>query len=99
MVLAAPPMAEATAKPTRPVMKILPVEHVAEPTANEQQAAEGEGIGRHDPLPVAVGEPSALWADGKAMFIMVVSSTTISCATAMTARISQRLSPGAARRF
>jgi len=36
-------------------------------------------------------KPSDACADGNAMFTMVASSTTISCATARTARINQRL--------
>ena len=35
----------------------LAAEHVADPAAHQQQAAEGQGIGRHHPLPVAIGEP------------------------------------------
>ena len=31
-------------------------EHISQPTAEQQQAAEGERVGRHDPLPVPVGE-------------------------------------------
>ena len=31
--------------------------HVAEPAAHQQQAAEGQGVSRHHPLPVAVREP------------------------------------------
>ena len=34
---------------------------------------------------------SACWAEGSAMFTIVASSTTISWASATTARISQRL--------
>ncbi len=34
--------------------------HVAEPAAHQQQAAEGQGVGRHHPLPVTVGEPQRL---------------------------------------
>jgi hypothetical protein len=33
---------------------------------------------------------SARWADGSAIFTMVASKTTISCATATTDRITQR---------
>ena len=31
-------------------------EHVADPAAQQQQAAESQGVGRHHPLPVAVGK-------------------------------------------
>src|SRR5215212_2764561 len=34
--------------------------------------------------------PSASWADGRAMFTMLASSTTINCATAMTTSASHR---------
>jgi hypothetical protein len=34
--------------------------------------------------------PRSVWADGSAMFTIVASSTTISCAMPMSARISQR---------
>ncbi|HEY2281682.1 MAG TPA: hypothetical protein VGI00_25255 [Streptosporangiaceae bacterium] len=37
-----------------------------------------------------VEKPSARWAEGSAMFTMVASSTTMSWAIPMTARISQR---------
>src|SRR5258708_37209476 len=39
-------------------------------------------------------KPSARWADGAAPSTMVASSTTISWATPITARISQRRLPG-----
>ncbi|HMG64950.1 MAG TPA: hypothetical protein VK599_18550 [Streptosporangiaceae bacterium] len=34
--------------------------HVAEPPAHQQQAAEGQGVARHHPLPVTVGETQRL---------------------------------------
>ncbi len=52
---ARPPIAEATAKPVSPPMKRpLAAEEIAELAAQQQQAAEGEGVGGDDPLP-AVG--------------------------------------------
>ena len=58
---AAPPIAEATAKPTRPTMKVaLAAEEVAEAAAEQQQAAEGQGVGGDDPLAAVVGEAERL---------------------------------------
>jgi hypothetical protein len=34
----------------------LAAEHVADPASRQQQAAEGQGVRRHRPLPVAVGK-------------------------------------------
>ena len=39
---------------------------------------------------LAMSKPSSSWADGSAIFTMVMSRTTISCATPMTARTHHR---------
>ena len=65
-------------------------EQVAEPAAEEQQRAERQRVGGDDPLARVVVKPRSCCALGSAMFTMVASRTTISCATAMTARMSQR---------
>ena len=55
---AAPPMAEETANPARPVTKThLRLNMSPSLLAHQQQATEGQGVGRHHPLPVAVREP------------------------------------------
>ena len=54
------------------------------------------GVNRDHPnrvvQPRQIMNPSARWADGSAIFTMVVSRTTISCVTATTDRITQRRS-------
>ena len=63
---AAPPSAEAAAKPIRPDdERPLAAEEVGEPAAEQQQAAEGQRVGGDDPLPVAVGEAEGVLRGGQ----------------------------------
>jgi hypothetical protein len=56
---------------------------VAELAAEQQEAAEGEGVGGDDPGPVGSEKPRAVCMRGRAMFTMVVSRMTISWAMEM----------------
>ena len=88
---ARPPSSEATAK-------IDEADHedpaaaveVAEPAAEQQQAAEGQGVAGDDPGQVRLGDVEVLPMKGRAMLAMVASSTTISCATEMSTRAHPR---------
>src|SRR3954468_865872 len=54
---AAPPRAEATAKPIRPVRKTRLRPHMSpKRPPGDEQPAEGEAVGGDHPLPVGVGE-------------------------------------------
>ena len=69
----------------------LAAEEVADAAAEQQQAAEGERVGGDDPLAAVVGEVERrAGRDGSAMFTIVASSTTISCAMPSSARMAQR---------
>ena len=58
---AAPPSAEATAKPTMPMISIrLRPIRSAKSAAQQQQSAEGQRVGGHHPLPVRIGEPQVM---------------------------------------
>ena len=67
--------------------------HVAQAPAEEEELAEGQRVGGHHPLPVGVGEPEGCRAEGRAMIMIVVSSTTMSCAPWMMTRIHQPAAP------
>ena len=43
----------------------LPAHQVGDPAAEQQQRTEGQGVGRHDPLAVAVGEAEVLLGGGQ----------------------------------
>src|SRR5216683_8323431 len=95
---AAPPIAEAMANPTRPVMNThlrLKMSPSRPPTSSRLPNASAYADTNHCRSPLE--KPSACWADGSAMFTIVPSSTSISWATAATTRTSQRLSAGAVR--
>ena len=63
---AAPPTAEATAKPARPPMNVhLRPKRSDEPPAEQQQAAEGQRVGGDDPLPLVVGEVQRVLGGGQ----------------------------------
>ena len=56
---------------------------VAEPSAEQQEAAEREHVGVHDPGQRGLARsPGRRWIDGSATFTIVVSSTIISIAEA-----------------
>src|SRR5713226_3559329 len=96
---AAPPIAEAMANPTRPVMNThlrLNMSPSRPPTSSRLPNASAYADTNHCRSPLE--KPSACWADGSAMFTIVPSSTSISWATAATTRTSQRRSAGAVRR-
>jgi hypothetical protein len=50
---------------------------VAEPTAEQEKAAEGEEIRVHDPRERGLGKAEILLIDGSATFTIVVSRTII----------------------
>src|SRR5438309_8293248 len=96
---AAPPIAEAIAKPTRLVINThlrLKVSPSRPPTSSRLPNDSAYAVTTHCRSPLE--KPSACWADGSAMFTIVPSSTSISWATAATTRTSQRRSTGAVRR-
>src|SRR6266704_1475425 len=96
---AAPPIAEATANPTRPVTNIhlrLNMSPSRPPTSSRLPNERAYAVTTH--CRSLLEKLSACWADGSAMFTIVPSSTTMSWATATTARTSQRRSAGAVRR-
>src|SRR5712691_7657327 len=95
---AAPPIAEAMANPTRPVMNThlrLNMSPSRPPTSSRLPNASAYADTNHCRSPLE--KPSACWADGSAMFTIVPSSTSISWATAATTRTSQCRSAGAVR--
>src|SRR5262249_51752872 len=96
---AAPPTAEATANPTKPVINThlrLNMSPSRPPTSSRLPNDSAYAVTTHCRLPLE--KPRACWADGSAMFTMVASSPTISWATATTTRPSQRWSVAAVRR-
>src|SRR6267143_1070426 len=96
---AAPPIAEAMANPTRPVINThlrLNMSPSRPPTSSRLPNDSAYAVTTHCRSPLE--KPSACWADGSAMFTIVPSSTSISWATAATTRTSQRRSTGAVRR-
>ena len=88
----APPMAEATAKPIMPTMKthLRPTTSAMRPPiSSSEPKASAYAVTIHCR---ALSENArSVWAVGSAMFTIVASSTTISCAMPRTARIHQRL--------
>ena len=62
---AAPPTAEATAKPSRPPMKAHLRPNRSPSAAEQQQRAEGQRVGGDDPLPGVVGEAEVLLRAGQ----------------------------------
>ena len=67
----------------------LPAEQVAGAAAEQQKAAEHEGVGVDDPLQVALGQVEVLWIDGSATFTIVASRTTMNCARQIRTRTIQ----------
>ncbi len=91
----APPIAEATAKPARPVMNMTlrPIKSASRPQNSSRLPNDSEYAVTIHCLSTLL-KPRSRCADGSAMFITVASSTTISWATAMTTKISQRRGSG-----
>ena len=88
---AAPPAAEAIAKPASPATNVRFRPKMSDrrpPTSSSPPNASAYAVMTH--WRSVVEKPSARWAEGSAMFTMVASSTTMSWAIPMTARISQR---------
>ncbi len=82
------------AKPSRPDQQDPLAPHVVgDAAAEEQQAAEGQRVGRDHPLPVGGGDVQGVLGVGRAMLTIEASTTIISWAMARTARIHQRRSP------
>src|SRR5580693_1076637 len=93
----APPIAEATAKPVRPVRNIRcrPTRSASRPQNSSRLPNDSEYAVTIHCLSTSV-KCSAFCADGSARFITVRSSTIMSWATAITTRISQRRGSGSA---
>jgi hypothetical protein len=94
-VLEAPPTADATAKPARPVMNMTfrPSRSARRPP-NSSRLPNDSAYAVTTHCRSAFEKLSACCADGSAMFITVASSTTMSWAIAMTTRVIQRLESG-----
>ena len=93
----APPTADATAKPASPMMNInrRPTRSASRPPNSSRLPNDSEyAVTTH--WRSTLVKCSACCADGSAMFMTVASSTTMSCAIAMTTRISQRRGSGPA---
>src|SRR5271165_3580322 len=91
-----PPMAEAPAKPISPAMKVhlRPNKSPSFPPSSKRLPnASAYAVTTHCRLSVEM--PSDRCAEGSAMFTIVASRTTISCATPSRARTVQRRSPDA----
>ena len=89
--VAAPPSAEAAANPTRPIISIRrrPTRSDSRPPSSSSPPKASEyAVTTH--CRSAMENPSARWAEGSAMFTIVASSTTISCASPTTPRTHQR---------
>ena len=94
---AAPPNADAPAKPMRPAMNVAfrPIRSVSlPPRSSRLPKAREYAVTTH--CRSMSEKPRTCWAEGSAMFTIVASSTTISWASATTARISQRRGSGPA---
>src|SRR3954462_3075530 len=92
---AAPPIAEATAKPIRPAMKVRlrpKRSPMRPPSRSSEPNASAYAVTTH--WRESSENSSARWALGSAMFTIVASSTTISCAMPSTARMAQRRAGG-----
>ena len=73
----------------------LATQVVGDPAPEQQQSAEGQGVGGHHPLLSLVAEMCrARCADGRAMVTTVASSTTMSWAMAITVNARNRLGSG-----
>ncbi len=90
----APPMAEAAANPASPVRKVTlrPIRSASRPQNSSRLPNDSEYAVTIHCLSALVN-PSARCADGSARFITVVSSTIMSAAVQMMARISHRREP------
>jgi len=89
----APPMADTPAKPTRPVRNVTlrPSRSDSRPPSRSRLPnARVYAVTTH--CRSTVLKCSARCADGRAMFMIVASRTTISCARPITPRMSQRRS-------
>ena len=89
--VAAPPTAEAAAKPIRPIwnIRLRPTRSARRPpNSNRLPKANAYAVTTH--CRSVVLNPRAFCAEGNAMFTTVVSSTTINWARPSTPRIHQR---------
>jgi hypothetical protein len=68
----------------------FPAEQIAEARAERKHAPKRQRVSGDDPFAVPVRKCSARWAYGSAILTTVVSSTTITCTTPTTTRISER---------
>ena len=90
VVCAAPPTAEATANPMTPAMRVRLGPNMSlmrPPRRRNPPKASVYAVTTH--CRSEFEKPRECWADGRAMIMMVESSTTISCAPAITTRIHQ----------
>ena len=97
-VVANPPASDAAENSTRPATNIRrrPSRSPARPPSSSSPP-KARAYALIDPLQAAAGEPERAWMCGSATLTMVASSTTTSCAVAMTssARPGRRPAPGA----
>src|SRR5215471_18124082 len=90
-LFAAPPSAEAAAKPTSPMISIRrrPTRSDSRPPSSRRPPKASEyAVTTH--CRSALENPRSCWAEGSAMFTIVASRTTISWASPTTPRIHQR---------
>ena len=88
---ASPHASEASVNSTMPEQEQPAVAvQIAQPAAEQQEAAEGQHVGVDDPHQRGLGEAEVLRIDGSATFTIVVSSTIISTPRHSTISASQR---------
>ena len=95
---AAPPIAEAIANPTVPVMNtVLRLNMSLRRPSTSKRLPNDSAYAVTTHCRSLFEKPSACWADGSAMLTIVASSTSINWATATMPRTIQRRSSGAVR--
>lgn len=95
--VAAPPSPDAIAKPTSPIMKVFfrpTMSAIRPPSSSSPPNASVYAVITH--WRFASDIPRSRWAEGRAMFTMLASSTTINCAIAITTSAHQRRGSGSA---
>jgi len=74
---ARPASSEESVNRTMPARRPPPTEQVGRPPAQEQEAAEEEGVGADHPLEVLLGESESILIEGNATFTIAMSRTTM----------------------
>src|SRR6266566_8546004 len=88
---ARPPSADAPANPTAPATntRLRPIRSPRRPPSSSRLPNDrAYAVTIH--WRASLEKPKAFWAEGRAMFTIVTSSTTINCARPISARINQR---------